>query len=504
MALTRAALRRINVGLGLSIALSWLVSFAYFVRLNRVGRPADDFARRHLGLGPVPGGRRGVHVVLSTDCSPYQNWQSIASFYSLRRAGHNGQVTRVVSGCPSRDRKSEITYDTRYMSEGRGGGFSVHFTPPYTMGNKYKYANKPGGVYHWMNETVNLGDDEVVALVDPDMLALRPILTSDLASGRPERIDADGYRSLSVYRDGGGREVLLRGRGLPDPAPVSRGFGAGQHFGLGALWADGGTDRAKPAFADFDVGRVCGADSPCARASPEHVRAHHSVGPVYIATVADWRELLPRWHAYTPRVHAQYPKLLAEMTAFVMAAADMRLDFSLSSSYMVSDARTTSPTEAWYWIDRYDGAAGRTVTSVCDGATRDTLPAETLRRLAVYGDGRYPAVHGGGGTADGGGTSGLPNFLHYCQRYSFANHTFGECRRLCATFSRTALTPSCALTRIIENLQPSESSTRASSTATTGSRSSSTWRLSRPSSGGWGRTGRSRTRRGRRGSGRRS
>ncbi|EJK75271.1 hypothetical protein THAOC_03008, partial [Thalassiosira oceanica] len=382
-------------------------------------RRADGgFARRHLGLpgAPPPPVRppagvreesRGVHVVLSTDCSPYQNWQSIASFYGLRRAGHEGPVTRVVSGCPNQDRKDEIVYDFRYMAEADGGRLGVHFTPPFTMKNKYKYANKPGGVYHWMNATGQdgLADDDVLALVDPDMLALRPVLPSDLTSGRPEEVDVDGYRSLSVYRDAGGREVLLRETRLPDPRPITRGSGAGQHFGLGALWADAGTDRARPGFADFDVAAVCGADSPCARASPEQVKNRHSVGPVYVATAGDWRSLLPRWHGYTPRVHAQYPKLLAEMTAFVMAAADVELDFSLSSSYMVSDARTSSPTEAWYWIDKDAGAGGTTLASVCDGATYNSLPHETLRRLSVYGGGRYPPPPSRDGGTSGGGTS---------------------------------------------------------------------------------------------------
>jgi hypothetical protein len=36
-----------------------------------------------------------------------------------------------------------------------------------------------------------------------------------------------------------------------------------------------------------------------------------------------------------------------------MAAADRQMKFALSSSYMVSDAKTMSPTESWLWIDEY-------------------------------------------------------------------------------------------------------------------------------------------------------
>ena len=92
---------------------------------------------------------------------------------------------------------------------------------------------------------------------------------------------------------------------------------------------------------------------------------------------------------------------------------------------VVSDVHTSSPTEAWYWIDRYADMRGKTLTSVCDGATSNSLPHETLRRLAVYGKGRYPPPDDGT-AAEGDEASGLPNFLHYCQKYSFADHAFAK------------------------------------------------------------------------------
>ena len=93
---------------------------------------------------------------------------------------------------------------------------------------------------------------------------------------------------------------------------------------------------------------------------------------------------------------------------------------------VVSDVHTSSPTEAWYWIDQYADMMGKTLTSVCDGATSNSLPHETLRRLAVYGKGRYRPPGDGTTALDGDETSGLPNFLHYCQKYSFADHAFAK------------------------------------------------------------------------------
>ena len=106
-----------------------------------------------------------------------------------------------------------------------------------------------------------------------------------------------------------------------------------------------------------------------------------------------------------PRVHEQYPHLLAEMYALTMSAANMTTPWSQLSSYMVSDPRTMSPTEAWAWID--DLATHEGPGAVCAGATATTLPAATRDRSRVA----------------------LPVFLHFCQRYELAGYFFAK-RRL--------------------------------------------------------------------------
>eukprot|EP00953_Heterococcus_sp_UTEX-ZZ885_P031522 16536-Heterococcus_DN1.PRE.3 len=51
------------------------------------------------GIPAVPRNSDDVHVIFSTDCSEYQNWQSLLLFWSAARAGQTGPVTRLASGC---------------------------------------------------------------------------------------------------------------------------------------------------------------------------------------------------------------------------------------------------------------------------------------------------------------------------------------------------------------------------------------------------------------------
>jgi hypothetical protein len=40
-----------------------------------------------------------LHLVFSTDCSLYQQWQSYALYYSAVQVKQGGKITRIVSGC---------------------------------------------------------------------------------------------------------------------------------------------------------------------------------------------------------------------------------------------------------------------------------------------------------------------------------------------------------------------------------------------------------------------
>ena len=446
------------------LAVTWTVSLFYFFKLhqlelsNHIDR--HETQTQYMNIVKNTPARNtednpsaDVHIVFSTDCSGYQHWQSLASYYSFRRAGHLGPITRIVSGCRTPREEEAIRSEFQKIQQSSTSGdvdddrrrpqLRLHFTPSFALGGKhYKYSNKPGGLWHWMNHNETALDEPVVALVDPDMMALRPIFPYLGEGMTASPVTVDGYRDLVEYKDQKGRIMLLRRANLPPlPPRVKDGVGAGQHFGLGGFWASSGTSGARPDFKEFNLTAVCGAYSPCLNTPPkkdegrtsyttrEAADKNYAVGPVYIASTSDWIDLLPRWHDFTPRVHAQYPKLLAEMYAFTMSAADMQLNFALSSSYMASDPKTMSTTEAWMWIDGYAAAAGRQSSTdrtlnVCEGAASTSLPMRTLERLSNYGFG-CGAYHNQS-LSENSDRGPLPTVLHYCQTYKYANHTFAK------------------------------------------------------------------------------
>jgi len=457
--------RRLGVALVISCAVSYVAQFYQLVQLHQLDtRSSSPLTQKSHDVVFAAAKKikideddtqlsssKNVHIVFSTDCSGYQHYQSIVSYYSIRRSGHNGPTTRIVSGCTP-TQQQEITKEFEKIDPTKQK-LRLHFSQSFALkGKHYKYSNKPGGLYYWMNHTTI--EESIIALIDPDMMLLRPItpiLGMDMSVISDKSVNNNKLRDkknhhLLEYKDKNGRIQMLRQSNLPPLPPfITKGVAAGQHFGIGGLWASTGKSDARKDFREFNLTRVCGPSSPCLNQPPhnntdssvhyttrEEADNNYAVGPVYIASTADWKDLLPKWHEFTPRVYEQYPKLLAEMYGFTMAAADRRLKFALSSSYMVSDTRTMSPTESWVWIDEY----GESARAVCEGARINRLPDETLRRLKHYGYGYQDDTI----STSTVGAGPLPTTLHYCQRYDFANHTFAK-RKIRHDFFRCDGTP---------------------------------------------------------------
>jgi hypothetical protein len=66
-------------------------------------------------------------VIFSTDCSPFQHWQSVVVYYSARAAGQQGPLTRIASGCAAEEQNA-----LRAMHAELSPQFRVHFTPVHT------------------------------------------------------------------------------------------------------------------------------------------------------------------------------------------------------------------------------------------------------------------------------------------------------------------------------------------------------------------------------------
>jgi len=188
-----------------------------------------------------------MHIVFSTDCSFFQDWQTLVVFHSAIHAKQPGDITRIASGC-SEERQTELKalYATLYPQ------YHVHFTPDYKMDNKtkkkYDFYNKPYGLHHWLKYAdPPIASGVVVILIDPDMIILRPF-TLDIANNPTN---------------------LFLGQGPPVDMPkrIGKGSPAAQIYGLGAPWA---SDRSK----HFNRTDICGPDSPCLQVTTRFGEQH--------------------------------------------------------------------------------------------------------------------------------------------------------------------------------------------------------------------------------------
>lgn len=86
-----------------------------------------------------------IHVIFSTDCTPFQDWQTLLVFHSAKAVGQQGAITRIASGCDE-EKKIQLTalYAKLYPQ------YHVHFTPDFTKDGKtkesYAFYNKPYGL----------------------------------------------------------------------------------------------------------------------------------------------------------------------------------------------------------------------------------------------------------------------------------------------------------------------------------------------------------------------
>jgi len=332
------------------------------------------------------------HMIFSTDCSPYQRWQSYLLFFHAYRVKQPGKVTRIASGCDDKEAKDELEWHTKYVSEQISQDYSIHLTPHFSSvkdesgndtGKDYKFYNKPFGVRHWMEHNPDMGfhtetepntdtktrDDTIVILIDPDMILTRPI-TRDFPLDPTQNIavrtaDADYVR----------------------PGRVTHGKPFAQLFGFGAAWTD------------LDIPTITGDPStPAAKVTRQTARDHYPVGPPYLATAVDMHRIVMKWAEYVPKVYAEHPHLMAEMYAFCIAAAHLELPHQVMNSMMISDKMIG--TEGWSLFENDVGEG-----EMC-GYAMKRAKAEVVMA----------------------GEKTLPNVLHYCQIYLLGKWFFGKWR----------------------------------------------------------------------------
>jgi peptidyl serine alpha-galactosyltransferase len=260
------------------------------------------------------------HVVFSTDCSDYHNWQSYVLFYHAEKIGQPGTITRIASGCSAKQTLTMRDFHYHYV-ESISPRFKTHFTPSYSDidGDHFPYFNKPFGLRHWMEHALGFphadDDDAVIILIDPDMILLRPITR---------------YFQNSTDRwNHGGLSKVIHGH------PVAQKY------------------LLSPQWLQWNLTTLLGSKTPASQLSRDDAIRSFQLGPPYIATTRDMWKLAKRWTELCIEVKKVYPQMLAEMYAYILAAADLNIVHTVSHSLMWSDPKVQY-SEPWDWVESMD------------------------------------------------------------------------------------------------------------------------------------------------------
>jgi hypothetical protein len=304
-----------------------------------------------------------IHIVFSTSCSPFQNWQSYAFFYHAMRVEQPGNVTRIVSGCT--DEQQQI-YARRHEEEvvlKMSNRFHIHFTPDYTNtvipGQSYMYFNKPFGLRHWMKHvlgypkepTKTMPDDNIIALLDPDMILTRPLVNN-----------FEGATKLFWYH---GDEPGLARTCATHGKPIA------QQYGFGNDWITA---------VGYHMVDIVGKDSPALNISKDDGPFMYSAGPPYLLTAPDMYKVVNLWCDLTPKIHPHYPHLLAEMYGYAMAVAHLQLPHQLVFQMMISEPLVSQ--EGWEFLN------GVAPNQVC-GREHVTNAPTVIHYCQYYSVGKY-------------------------------------------------------------------------------------------------------------------
>jgi hypothetical protein len=354
----------------------------------------------------------GYHIIFSTDCSGYQHWQSYLLYFSAMRVGQPGKVTRIASGCKDKEREELIEWHKKHVTPmsplNEPNKYTLHLTPHFSavkddsgkVVDDYEFFNKPFGLLHWLENyddsrdkygisystdndpkntpSLKLDPDDIVILLDPDMVLLRPI-TQD-------------FTPTKYYKP------KFTSRKQSEVTMVSHGHPFGQDYGFGSSWAE------------LNLTRITGsATSPALKVSNQDAHMKYAVGPPYVATASDMYKIAQKWAEFVPRTYKEYPYLLAEMYAYCIAAADLQLPHVNVASLMVS-GHTISDTEGWDFLE------GIPSEDICRfGAFVIVKAFEKSREENLMADKGFSNA-----------VAKFPHVLHICQRYMVGEWFFGK------------------------------------------------------------------------------
>ena len=126
----------------------------------------------------VKGTYDDIHIVVTTGCNGYQNWQSEVLLYSWASIKQPGRITRIVAGCKN---DKEIELANRTGIPNNENRILTYFVDDYTpdepgKGHPFHYFNKPFGMNKWLHDKKDEIYENVIVLIDPDMIITKKFL----------------------------------------------------------------------------------------------------------------------------------------------------------------------------------------------------------------------------------------------------------------------------------------------------------------------------------------
>lgn len=282
-----------------------------------------------------------LHIIFSTDCSPFQHWQSYLFFHRAYTINQPGYITRIASGCTDEQLHNEKLWHETHISNIMSDRYRIHFTPHFSgvkdeitgeVKGDYKFFNKPFGLKHFLeyndllglslssntnagggqHDNVMRNPNDIIVLCDPDFALLRP-LTDDFSNARDILIGPRKQKSFDAMSS----HIVTHGQ------PFA------QTYGLGTQWRK------------FNIDEIAGVDSPAKDVNQSDGGIFYPAGPPYIGTASDMYNIAVKWSEFAPKVHKEYPHLLAEMVrednscCFCFGWRRTSLSLSASSSHII-------------------------------------------------------------------------------------------------------------------------------------------------------------------------
>ncbi|QDZ17981.1 peptidyl serine alpha-galactosyltransferase [Chloropicon primus] len=172
-----------------------LVVFLLLVQLTASGAGVE--ARTGAG-----GSEKSFHIIFSTECTPYFDYQSLGLLHSYAKVNQTGKITRLMACNDENYRGKHLTDRFSNADTFVHRNYAVH---PDT-GDAYPAYNKPYSVLSWLKEAEP--EEDFIVFLDADMVITQKISVEAIGAelGRPasalygylKGVDPDSYMEVKA------------------------------------------------------------------------------------------------------------------------------------------------------------------------------------------------------------------------------------------------------------------------------------------------------------------